>query len=364
MSNDELTSEREELKRQLAAGKYKTLIDVILDWVSRLIQRATRGHQPVPVWYSATFILLTTILIGLLAVALLGEFTTLQRFVGQLGPFTMLVLVLATASMVFVNLFIADILTILRKSVLDVVESTRTLDEIKQWLAVISMRRLILIVSVVGGVAAGAYASFLVTTTVGYSPGNGLALLLILFGIQSAVFVLYLFFIADFSVRIGRFELKLFRSDPSSSEIIAHLSGVVSSFVYLVAVYGAVLILGTASLGLLGSFGIVVVALLWVPILVIFATHQIGLARVIQRAKWKTLNAIQATIDALRIEEYRSEKEMREAIVWFLDYHDRVRATRNSALDLRASLNFLNSLLLPLLAFILTNLDIVVALFP
>ena len=52
-----------------------------------------------------------------------------------------------------------------------------------------------------------------------------------------------------------------------------------------------------------------------------------------------------------------------EAMNRLMDYHDRVRATRNSALDLRTSLSFLNSLLLPLIAFILANLDSLVELF-
>ncbi len=46
-----------------------------------------------------------------------------------------------------------------------------------------------------------------------------------------------------------------------------------------------------------------------------------------------------------------------------MDYHDRVKATRNSVLNLRAGLNFLNSLLIPLLAFILANLEKVLDLF-
>lgn len=46
-----------------------------------------------------------------------------------------------------------------------------------------------------------------------------------------------------------------------------------------------------------------------------------------------------------------------------MDYHDRIKATRNSALDLRAGLNFLNSLLLPLIAFVLGNLDKILAYF-
>ena len=45
-----------------------------------------------------------------------------------------------------------------------------------------------------------------------------------------------------------------------------------------------------------------------------------------------------------------------------LDYHDRIAATRNSALNLRAGLNFINSLLLPVIALLLANLEKILAL--
>jgi hypothetical protein len=48
-----------------------------------------------------------------------------------------------------------------------------------------------------------------------------------------------------------------------------------------------------------------------------------------------------------------------DAIKRLMDYHDRVKGTRDSALDFRTYLSFINSLLLPLLAFILGNLDLV-----
>jgi hypothetical protein len=46
-----------------------------------------------------------------------------------------------------------------------------------------------------------------------------------------------------------------------------------------------------------------------------------------------------------------------------MDYHDRIRDTPNSALNFRAGLNFLNSLLLPILAFVAANLRDVVNFF-
>jgi hypothetical protein len=87
------------------------------------------------------------------------------------------------------------------------------------------------------------------------------------------------------------------------------------------------------------------------------------MAKIITRAKWKKLNEIQAQIEKLEVEENIVEKETMEAVNRLMDYHDRIRATRNSALDLRAGLNFLNSLLLPLLAFLLGNLKEVLKLF-
>jgi hypothetical protein len=46
-----------------------------------------------------------------------------------------------------------------------------------------------------------------------------------------------------------------------------------------------------------------------------------------------------------------------------MDYHDRIEATPNSALNFRSGLNFLNSLLLPVLAFLIGNLKDVISFF-
>ena len=73
-----LIEKREELKRQLAAGEYKTLLDVMLDGTGRLIQKLTRNPEPPSFWYSAVVIALATLLIGFLTSILLGEFYPLR----------------------------------------------------------------------------------------------------------------------------------------------------------------------------------------------------------------------------------------------------------------------------------------------
>jgi len=94
-----------------------------------------------------------------------------------------------------------------------------------------------------------------------------------------------------------------------------------------------------------------------------FALNHTSLSSIIRRAKWKTLNEIQVKVEKLQAVENFEDKETMEAINRLMDYHDRVKATRNSALDFGTYLNFINSLLLPLLAFILGNLDLVLNLF-
>lgn len=169
---------------------------------------------------------------------------------------------------------------------------------------------------------------------------------------------------AVLSARIGRYHLRLYMANPASSEVITHLASLLSSFVYLVALFAALLTLYIAvSRLLIIQFVVVWFSLWWIPIIVIFVLNQSSLFSIVQRAKWKTLNEIQAKVVQLHSSDKLGEKETMETINRLIDYYDRVNATRNSALDLRGTLNFVNSLLLPLLAFLLGNLDVVLKLF-
>ena len=160
------------------------------------------------------------------------------------------------------------------------------------------------------------------------------------------------------------YDLKLFTADPGNSELLARLSGELGILVYLFAFFIAILSFWVARLGLLASsVGIFVIIIFWSLIIALFLLYQTSLASIIRRAKWKTLNEIQAQVEELRATGSLKDKDTIEAINRLMDFHDRVKATRNSAIDLRTVLNFINSLLLPLLAFLLGNLDKVLLLF-
>lgn len=71
----------------------------------------------------------------------------------------------------------------------------------------------------------------------------------------------------------------------------------------------------------------------------------------------RTLNGIQAQVEALQAKETILSEDTLGHIDKLMDYHDRIKATKDSALNLRATLSFLNSLLLPVIASILANFD-------
>jgi DNA-binding GntR family transcriptional regulator len=101
----------------------------------------------------------------------------------------------------------------------------------------------------------------------------------------------------------------------------------------------------------------------WSPTIALFILYQTSLASIIRRAKWKALNEIQSQVEELRASNNLKDKETMEAINRLMDFHDRVKATRNSAIDSSTIINFINSLLLPLLAFLLGNFDKVLSFF-
>ncbi len=75
------------------------------------------------------------------------------------------------------------------------------------------------------------------------------------------------------------------------------------------------------------------------------------------------LNDIQVKIEKLQVQDEIPTKDTLEHINALMDYHDRVRTTRSSALDVRTGLNFLQSLLLPVIGLLLAYTREIIKLF-
>jgi hypothetical protein len=167
------------------------------------------------------------------------------------------------------------------------------------------------------------------------------------------------------SLRMRNYQFKLFEADPASSTVIGNLSDMFMGTIYLSAIVATLLTLVTVATETIIPLVIILLLIpLWSVTTFFFALIQFSLAKIISRMKCETLNSIHKKIESLGIDKNFMDEKTRRAYNWLLDYYDRVKATRSSAMNIRSSLGFLNSLLLPLLAFVLTNLSEIIKLVP
>jgi hypothetical protein len=165
-------------------------------------------------------------------------------------------------------------------------------------------------------------------------------------------------------LRIQRYQFKLYQVDPASSDIIARLAGLFTAFIFLIAVIVGILSLLLGVFNPLPLYGsIFVLAVAWLPLFLAFGVTQRALRQIIKQGKQKALNEIQAKVEKLQAREEIPGEETLKHIRALIDYHDYIKSRRDSTLDLRAGLNFLNSLLFPVVGFLLGNLRELVSIF-
>lgn len=361
-----LIEKRAELKRQLTAGEYKTLADVILDGVGHFIQKLTRNPEPISFWYSGLVISLIILLIPYSISILLGEVFLFEVIQAQI-----LGLILSFSILLGIKIGIPMLLTTFRDSILDALESDPDLDDLQRWLAVTFNPRTQLRASIIIVLAAILFG--IVPTTLGILAKLGAVSfvgvgLLVIFWFPISIGLYNFFILFPLLARLRRYRFKLYAIDPSSSEVITRLSDALSKLLYMVATIAVILTISftffPATEALMVLFNSSVAVLLsWVPLVALFVNNQYSLAQIIGKAKWKTLNELQTQIENLHAQQSPPDEKTLSHINKLVDYHNQIKATRNSALDLRAGLNFLNSLLLPLLASVLTNIDHLLAFF-
>ena len=360
-----LIEKREELKRRLAAGEYKTLVDTFLEGTDRLIRKITRHPQPISPWYSSMMLYLIVLLLAFAGLFLIGEAPAFMKqfatFSAAFVPLSLFVGYFNVASIVAGNIYIHRVFTTFHESVVDTIESITSLDDFERWLNAVCNRRMHFVFSIVGGVFVGIYQISVLNAT-GINVLLSTAIGTILLNTFSIVFLYLLIHMIVLSARLGKYHLKLYTAYPAGSEVITRLADLLGSFVYLVAFYATLLTLIVAIQQLLIPLGALVILLFWIPILGMFILNQSSLSSIIQRSKWKALNGIQAKVEQLHSSEKLGEKDTMETINRLMDYYDRIKNTRSSRIDLGAVLNLINSLLLPLLALVLGNIDKILAL--
>lgn len=348
-----------ELRNRLLSGRYRSIPGILLDGATVLFGKITGSRWRIPDWAAGILIALLTLLAGLLISLLAGE-----RICGG-GSCEHLYVSLWSAAfgpliLVTNNVMIKMFLRTFSGRILNYFQSEGDLDDFKNWLDNTFTVRAPLAFGLVVGSILGVYL-LLVWHSV--NPGQtltvGATMIVVLSSIQGmmAVYYLYPFYLA-FPARMSNYRFDLFVVDPSSSEVTKELSDLFTATMYITVSLVVLVTIGFWQTGFFTSSTLLFLAVVvWVPTVFLFVGSQFHLSRIISRTKWETLARLQASIERLHCQEEIPSKERLEYIDKLLNYHDRIKNTPNSALNLRAGLNFLTSLLFPVIALILANFN-------
>jgi hypothetical protein len=352
-----LTDKREQLRRQLLSGRYRSIPGMLLDGMGNLVGRLTGSRRRIPEWASALMIALLTFLAGFLISLIARErfceagscdHLKIALFSAIIGP-----LILVTS-----NQMIKMFMQTFSGRALDYLHSEADLEDFKGWLEHTFTVNIPLAFGLIAGLVLGL---FLVLTWQDIHANQSLILgstaIVVLSSIQGmlAVYYLYPFYLA-FPARLSRYRFDLFVVDPSSSQVTKELSDLFTAILYITIGLVVLVTIGFWQIGFFSSSTLIFLAVVvWFPTVFLYLGSQFHLSKIINRSKWETLSRLQASIEELHCKEEIPSKERLEHLEKLLNYHDRIKGTPNSALNLRAALNFLTSLLFPVIALILTN---------
>jgi len=354
-----LTNKREKIKQRMKT--YRSLPEYILDggtFVSKWFSGRSGFETGIPTyWFNGLVIALLTFVIGW-GISMVFEHgvadneVPLLLWAGITGALALI------ANKVNVRLFLATF----RSSPLEKIQSLEDMDDLENWLE----RNFGLMRPFVSGIIFGPVLGYVLYTSwlqvAGMAFHVGPFVTITLASIQAVWVVWYFYpFYVSFPARISHYHYDLYTTDPSSSEVVWQLSQLLNSILYITIAYIVYLTVGLAYFKVL-SFDVASVKtalifslFVWAPTVLLYVTGQQHISGLITRTKWGILNEIQTKIETLYAEQEIPDKVTVERLQQLMDYHDRIRATPNSALNFRASLNFLNSLLLPIIAFIIAN---------
>lgn len=342
------------LLKGLANGSYDTLLDEILQWISISMGRSLGGRS-LPRWISLLlfFLLLVLTATGLsLALREMSPLRTRMLFVELPGAALMYV------SGLMIMDYIDHFRGMLRDTLIAAMLDEDDLQDLERWLHSVSNRQAHFGFGLLVMLGLGAYSVTVLSEGAGGWISYGSAFLVLAFDFGIGL-VLYLFIhLVTFAFKAGVYHLDLYEPDPTSSATYLKLSSTLNGLLYRVATICAGITLLYALTGLLTQPVLITLLLLaWSPVVVLFLLVQNSLSRIVREARGRALAQVQGRIELLKGADQALSPDTLTHIIKLMDYHDRIKATRSSALDLSAGLSFLNSMLLPLIAFVVGNLN-------
>jgi hypothetical protein len=357
--SNSLIKRREELKQRMRAGKEQTLLDAVFSRTSGLIQKIIRSPNQLSEWYGVLLIAVVFLFLGI------GVFILQNKSNPAHMSMVFWDIVFMVPIVISIKIHGDSFITRLREQVVDFVQSGESLDDLERWWNIFTNKKSAAIFIAVFLVITIPFVFILAYLPTIDFPSPILMFLLLIIQVFFSLGFYNELVILALSLRMQNYQFKLFEADPASSTVIGNLSDMFMGTIYMSAIVAVLLTLMTVATETLVPLVIILLLIpMWSVTTFFFALIQFALAKIISRKKYETLNNIHKKIESLGIDKNFMDEKTRQAYNWLLDYYDRVKATRSTAMNIRSSLGFLNSLLLPLLAFVLTNLDEIAKLIP
>lgn len=311
--------------------------------------------KPTSLWVSVVIVMGVNLLLGITVSALLGEtlFTTLTAILVNF--------MWAAYGFLIIPLFIntnTKIIEFLRLRFVKSLQEEHHLQELRRWASQwLGNRKLQFFISFVFGVAIAHLSFYSIYPSAKYSVGQVLIYFVCFF--HAAVAVYTLFSLLAFVSLLDRLSLALYPDDPASSPILLQLSKQLGEYILFLAFAGAGLLLLN---GLVNTLNIKVILLTlvvdWVPILALFILGNQAFSKQISRVKYDRLEKLQSEIMKLSSNVEKMNTDTIARVKSLVDYHDRVKSSRNSLYNSASFINLIGSLALPLLSAVLSTIDI------
>jgi hypothetical protein len=312
-----------------------------------------RGKQA-SIWVSAAIVMSTNLLLGVAISALLGEtqFTTMKAILVNL--------MWATYGFLLIPIFISintRMVEFLRLRFIKSLQDESHIKELLRWASQWFGNHIAqLFISLGFGIAIALLTFYSIYPSTKFSIGQTLIYFICFFHVAVAVYSLLS--LLAFASMLDKLSLALYSDDPASTPILLQLSKQLRDYILVLAFAGAGLLLLD---GLVGTLNIVVILITlvvdWIPILALFVLGNRAFSQQIVRVKYERLEKLQSQIMELSNAE-KSDKDTTAHIKSLIDYHDRVKSSRNSLYSTESFINLIGSLALPLLGATLSIIDV------
>lgn len=358
--SSQISEQREKVKQEITALIEETLPAKMLQFGGSLVQKLTRQPNPPP-WYVGAIVLTIISLLPQAFIALI--FKQPDQVMGS-GLTWSLAVILCVQSIPLTHLVTRYNTTFVCDHIIDNIEDAKHLEDLR----IFCVERLgnrqgmlsyALFASVIWSIIAISIFSVFNNGFIGLvhsidlwifgfcGPGLGLYFIQVLIQLPN---------------RLGNYHYKVYELNPAQSEVINHIVTLFTRPFLAIATYLAIC---TFIYSLFSEFlwVVVVVVIFWIPMIVEFINGQKAINKIISSAKWQALNKIQERIRKHQEAANLDVPGTVESLNKLMDLYERVYNTNSFKITARSTLEFLNQLLLPLLAFLISNYDSVLKFF-